>query len=55
MRSSPRCADDKTGKLMEVPIKRVFQGHVPRKVATETAAEPEGTLVVLNYASNYAQ
>jgi len=45
----------KTGKLMEVPIKRVFQGMSPEKVATETAAEPEVLKWFLNYASNYAQ
>lgn len=45
----------KTGKLMEVPIKRVFQGMTPEKVATETAAEPDVLKWFLNYASNYSK
>ena len=45
----------KTGKLMEVPIKRVFQGMTPEKVATDTAAEPDVLKWFLNYAANYAK
>ena len=45
----------KTGKLMEVPIKRVFQGMTPEKVATETAAEPDVLKWFLNYAANYTK
>ncbi len=43
----------KTGKLMEVPIKRVLQGMTPDKVATETAAEPDVLQWYLDYAANY--
>lgn len=45
----------KTGKLMEVPVKRVFQGMTPDKVATETAAEPDVLKWFLNYAANYSK
>jgi len=43
----------KTGKLMEVPIKRVLQGMAPQKVAKETAAEPDVLQWYLDYAQDY--
>lgn len=43
----------KTGKLMEIPVKRVFQGMTPDNVATETAAEPDVLQWYLDYASNH--
>jgi len=41
----------KTGKLMEVPIKRVLQGMAPEKVSKETAAEPDVLEWYLDYAT----
>jgi acetoacetyl-CoA synthetase len=41
----------KTGKLMEVPIKRVLQGMAPEKVSKETAAEPDVLEWYLEYAT----
>lgn len=45
----------KTGKLMEVPIKRVLQGMEPQKVSKETAADPTVLEWYLNYAEGYWQ
>ena len=42
----------KTGKLMEVPIKRVLQGMAPDKVSKETAAEPDVLEWYLDYAAD---
>lgn len=44
----------KTGKLMEIPVKRVFQGMTPEKVALETAAEPDVLQWYLDYATKHA-
>ena len=45
----------KTGKLMEVPIKRVLQGMAPEKVSKETAAEPDVLEWYLDYAADTAK
>jgi len=45
----------KTGKLMEVPVKRVLQGMAAQKVSKETAADPSVLQWYLDYAENYAQ
>ena len=45
----------KTGKLMEVPVKRVLQGMSPEKVSKETAAEPEVLDWYLDYAAEAAK
>ena len=45
----------KTGKLMEVPIKRVLQGMSPEKVSKETAAEPDVLDWYLDYAADAAK
>ena len=45
----------KTGKLMEVPIKRVLQGMAPEKVAKETAADPAVLEWYLDYAADTAK
>ena len=45
----------KTGKLMEVPIKRVLQGMSPEKVSKETAAEPDVLDWYLDYAAEAAK
>lgn len=44
----------KTGKLMEVPVKRVLQGMAPEKVSKETAAEPDVLEWYLDYAADAA-
>src|SRR5699024_10409174 len=44
----------KTGKLMEVPVKRVLQGMAAQKVSKETAADPSVLQWYLDYAENYA-
>lgn len=43
----------KTGKLMEVPIKRVLQGMAAQKVSKETAADPFVLDWYLDYAESY--
>jgi len=43
----------KTGKLMEVPIKRVLQGMAAQKVSKETAADPSVLDWYLDYAESY--
>jgi len=45
----------KTGKLMEVPIKRVLQGMAPEKVSKETAADPSVLQWYLDYATDAAK
>jgi len=45
----------KTGKLMEVPVKRVLQGMAAQKVSKETAADPSVLQWYLDYAETYAQ
>lgn len=45
----------KTGKLMEVPIKRVLQGMAAQRVSKETAADPEVLEWYLNYAAGYTR
>ncbi|GAA2024548.1 acetoacetate--CoA ligase [Yaniella flava] len=43
----------KTGKLMEVPIKRVLQGMEAQKVSQESAADPSVLQWYLDYAQDY--
>lgn len=43
----------KTGKLMEVPIKRVLQGMAAQKVSKETAADPSVLQWYLDYAERH--
>ncbi len=45
----------KTGKLMEVAIKRVLQGMAPEKVSKETAADPSVLQWYLDYATDAAK
>lgn len=45
----------KTGKLMEVPIKRVLQGMAAQKVSKETAADPSVLDWYLDYAESYTK
>lgn len=45
----------KTGKLMEVPVKRVLQGMAAQKVSKETAADPSVLQWYLDYAQEYTQ
>ena len=45
----------KTGKLMEVPVKRVLQGMAAQKVSKETAADPSVLQWYLDYAQDYSQ
>lgn len=44
----------KTGKLMEVPVKRVLQGMAAQKVSQETAAEPSVLQWYLDYAQRFS-
>lgn len=43
----------KTGKIMEVPIKRVLQGMPANRVSVETAADPEILTWYLDYAQRF--
>lgn len=45
----------KTGKLMEVPVKRVLQGMAAQRVSKETAADPSVLQWYLDYAESYTQ
>lgn len=45
----------KTGKLMEVPVKRVLQGMETQKVSKETAADPSVLDWYLDYAAGYTK
>lgn len=41
IRIAPGVPMTKTGKLMEIPVKRVYQGMPADRVSTETAADPQ--------------
>jgi len=49
--AAPAVPTTRTGKLMEVPIKKIFQGASPDTINRGTAADPE----ILDWYVNYAQ
>lgn len=51
---APDVPRTRTGKVMEVPIKRVFQGKDPATVDREASANPETLEWFLGYAADFA-